>query len=383
MNRLLIVSEPGKDEVLGFISGLIRHIHAQHPEITVDYIYSSRRGSPQLPEIVREVEAKGGKTFDMHIDDSPSVLDVFVLLRIYFFALFRRPQLVHAQSMKAGFLVRMCRLLPGFPPVLYTPHAYYGMPCEGGKRERFYDIVESILGHIGTTHNCSEDERDFAQNVLGLKPRDLVLVHHGINTKKFSPPTPEEKKKLREELGIPAQGKLLVSVGRDSKQKNYKALYAALDEILPNAKWSFAHVGTGATELRETLGEPARRRAFAYEQLPDFSVLMRAGDGFIKTSRYEGLSLSMLQALSSGLEMILTVAPGLRLLKHLGFSRVRWLPDPGSVPSLVPIVESALSDWAETPFAYAKEQREIAEELFSEDIQVEKLVEIYKALEKK
>ncbi len=107
----------------------------------------------------------------------------------------RRPDLVHAHSSKAGALARLCRLLPSFPPILYTPHAYYGMPRLGGAKEHFYNFLETLLGQAGITHNCSEDERDFARDVLGLDPETLFVVHHGIDTGLYSPATRAEKDK--------------------------------------------------------------------------------------------------------------------------------------------------------------------------------------------
>ncbi len=151
-------------------------------------------------------------------------------------------------------------------------------------------------------------------------------------------------------------------------------LYSALRVVLPSADWYFGHAGAGSVELRETLPPSARDRVFAYTHLEDTSTLLRAADAFILTSRYEGLSLSMLHALSCGLEMILTSVPGMQLLRPLGFSSVRWLPNRDSVPE----VADALRDWARGRFTGGAQQRALAIELFSENTQFEKLVSLYR-----
>jgi glycosyltransferase involved in cell wall biosynthesis len=374
MKRVLLFSEPGRDGVFVFVRSLANFLHAHHPEIGVDLAYSSKRSVDALNDLVRSVEARGGRAIDLRIGNAPAPADAAATRKLLSLVRERCPDIVHAHSSKAGALARLCRMLPSFPPVLYTPHAYYGMPRLGGAKEHFYNLLEMLLGQAGITHNCSEDERDFARDVLRLDPQTLFVVHHGIDTKLYSPATPAEKARLREAIGIPVEGKLLVTIGRDAAQKNYAPLYSALREVLPGANWYFGHAGAGSVELRENLPSPARDRVFAFTHLEDTSTLLRAADGFILTSRYEGLSLSMLHALSCGLEMILTNVPGMQLLRPLGFSSVRWLSNRDSVPEIT----STLQDWARGTFIGAPEQRALAIELFTENTQFEKLVTLYR-----
>lgn len=374
--RLLIFSEPGKDGVFVCVRSLIRYIHAHHPEIQVDMMYSSLRSGAALPELVKEVQAHGGQAIDVKTGNAPRPADFKVFKKLLEYVWSSQPKIIHAHSSKAGALARLAAVIPGFPPVIYSPHAYYGMPCAGGAREGFYNILETILGQVGTTLNCSEDERDFAQKKLHLPARSLVVIHHGIDTRVYSPAAPEEKKALRRQLGIPVDGKLLVTVGRDSPQKNYAPLYAVLDKILPGSNWMFGHAGAGSIELRSSLREAAQSKVHAYSHLEDPSILLRASDGFILTSRYEGLSLSMLHALSCGLSMIQTEAPGLRVLKGLGFSEVLWLPDPATGP-IESALDSTLRAWADSPSEVLTQQRARACEYFTENRQLEKIIELY------
>jgi glycosyltransferase involved in cell wall biosynthesis len=377
--RLLLVSEPGKDGVFSCVRTLARHLRSHHPDIMVDLAYSSRRAGPALADFVKEVEAGGGITADLQVANAPERGDWNALRKLRRLARERRYRLVHAHSSKAGALARLAALAPGFPPVLYTPHAYFGMPRQGGRKEMIFNGIESVLGRIGTTHNCSEDERDFAHEVLHLPEDRLKVIHHGIDTTVFAPAGEDGRAASRETLGLPSEGRLLVTIGRDSAQKNYAPLYTALARLLPAADWQFAHAGAGSLELRAGLPTAAAARCHAFAHLEDTAPLLRAANGFILTSRYEGLSLSMLHALSCGLELILTEAPGLRVLKTLGFQGIHWLPDPAAAKIGDPL-DAALVHWAAGNTGDAAHQRELAVKFFSEPVQLEKLVALIRRL---
>lgn len=380
--RLLLVSEPGRDGVFFVVRDLIRHLHAFHPEVAVDLAYSSLRGSEDLLRVVEEVEAHGGRTVDLLTGNAPQRADLAALQKLRRLIRETPPDVVHAHSSKAGALVRLLALSPGFPPVLYTPHAYYGLPRKGGRKEFFFNLIEAVLGRIGYTQNCSADERDFALECLRIPVDRLTVIHNGIDTNRFVPALPQEKAKLRADLGIPPDGRLLVTVGRVSYQKNYEALYATLDRVLPQGAWRFAHAGAGSEELRATLGSAAADRATAFAFLQDPVRLLQAADVFVLPSRYEGLSLSMLEALSCGLAVILTEAPGLRELKRLPFPSVRWLPDPAAVPSITPYLETTLAEWRDLTPGESAAQREQTFHDFNSRTQLEKVAAFYTRLKR-
>jgi glycosyltransferase involved in cell wall biosynthesis len=377
--RLLMISEPGIDGVFSIVNSIIRQILANHPEITVDLAYSSCRSGEGLRELIREMENHGGKTIDLKVGNAPSPADFSAMAQLLRFTRERGHQLVHAHSSKAGALARIARLITpsSFPPVLYTPHAYYGMARLGGAKERVFDFIESVLGRLETTVCTSQDERRFAIDVLHLPASRVYVIDNGIDTDLFSPADRQGKSDARAALSLPSSGKLLVTIGRDSMQKNYAPLYAALNTLLPESSWSFGHAGAGSVGLRNTLLPQARKHCFAFEYLSTIPQFLKAADGFIMTSRYEGLSLAMLSALSTGLPMMLTDAPGFRFLKGIGFDQITWLPDPENTPYLGESIREALQTWSEQPSETLLSERELVCRHFSQPVQIEKLITLY------
>jgi len=348
--RLLLVSEPGEYGVLIYIRNLVRFLQTRHPEITVDLAYSSRRGSPGLRELVSAIVAGGGEALDLAVGSSPEPADLRALFQLLRLVRRRRPDLIHAHSSKAGALARLLRF-PGFPPVLYSPHGYYGMSRHGGIKERLFNGIESLLGKKGLTHHVSSYEREFACRELGLPPRSQILIYTGLDRSRFFPATPEQRAASRRELGLPPEGKLLVTVGRNAFEKNYSPLYAALDELLPGADWNFAHAGDGAPVLCAALQPAARAKAYPYPYLDKPELLLQAADGFVLTSRSEAFGLTAYEALLCGLPLILTASTGLLSLRRLGFDGVRWLPEPVSTPDLTPFVRAAFLPQGRPPQA--------------------------------
>ncbi len=379
--RLLMVSEPGEYGVLAYVRNLVRFLHRHCPEIAVDLAFSSRRGSPALDQLVAEIAAHDGETLDLAVGNAPEWGDFRAWLRLQALIRRRRPDLIHAHSSKAGALTRLLRLpYASFPPVLYSPHGYYGMSRHGGLKERLFNRIESVLGNKGVTHHVSSYEREFACRELGLPPRSQILVYTGIDGHIFSPASSEARAASRRELGLPAEGKLLVTVGRNAFEKNYASLYAALDTLLPDADWNFAHAGNGAPELRATLRPAARARAFSYPYLDTPERLLHAADGFILTSRSEAFGLTAYEALLCGLPLILTASTGLLSLRRLGFEGVRWLPDPVSTPDLAPFLREALHSWSHSDNPISPARKTAAGRWFDQEIQFGKLKRIYRLL---
>lgn len=376
--RLLMVSEPGIDGVFAIVEAIIRQIHREHPEIAVDLAYSSRRSGEGLRELIGAIERRGDRTIDLHVGNAPGPADFAAICKLIAFARERRHQLVHAHSSKAGALTRIARLAGLFPPVLYMPHAYYGMPRLGTPKERLFNLIETLLGRVGTSICCSEDERDFATGILHIPADRIRVVHNGIDTARFAPVDAATKTARRRQLGLPEEGKLLVTIGRDSLQKNYAPLYSVLGELLPGASWFFSHAGAGSPALRSTLGSTAASHCFNFEHLADVAPLLQAADGFVMTSRYEGLSLAMLSGLSCGLPAFLTDVPGFHFLKAYGFDDIAWLPSADAPEQVRRGLAEALTSWADHPPVILHGQRELVCRMFSFRTQIETVIALYR-----
>jgi glycosyltransferase involved in cell wall biosynthesis len=262
---------------------------------------------------------------------------------------------------------------------MYTPHAYYGLEGQKSTTAFFFNSLETILGPVGFTTTCSSDERTFGLETLKVPQRRLILVNHGIDVGRYHPPSPIDKKLCRSEFGFPEGVRVLVSVGRDSYQKNYPPLYQALEKVLsdPGTHFVFAHAGAGSAELGAQLSPAARKRFYSFSYVSALERLMAASDGFILTSRYEGLSLSVLISIACGLKMFLTTAPGNICLKRIGFDSIDWIDCTKDGDAMAAEIEEHLRAWDASSEFNPEHQVDLAQKCFNRDVQLEKICRIY------
>ena len=380
MKRVLMVSEPGRYGVLVYVRNLIRFLHETHPEITVDYAYSSVRGSPDNEVLVAAVRERGGEVFDMRVSNAPALADLSAARGIANLVRRVRPDVIHAHSSKAGALARGLRAFGAVPPVLYSPHGYYGMSMRGGLKEAVFNGIEAVLGRREWTHNVSIHERTFARQSLHIPDERTLLIFSGVDLDRFCPVSPERKAELRRHLGLPADTRLLVTLGRDVFEKNYADLYTALRDVLPVLpEVHFAHAGNGSVELKRGLGEGLQSRVTAFPFLNEPEHLLQAADGFVLPSRTEAFGLAAFEALGCGLPVLLTAAMGFLTLKELGFSGIRWVPNPAESGSVAKPLGAAIRDWAETRNEPPPDRAKL-DRWFRSSTQFEKLTRVYRAL---
>ncbi len=326
--RILIVAEPTVDGVFVFTAQVIAFL--QRHNITVDYAYSSARTCSQLTPLLDQVIEHGGHVLDLRVDNRPSWRDVPALVRLLRFIRARRPAVVHAMSSKAGVLARALAGLGCAPAILYQPHAYFGLSGERRAWVRFFVAIEAVLGPLGRVIVVSPSEAQYAHSRLGIRRSQLRLVSQPIDTSHFQPPTPGERARARQALSVEPHEVLLGAVGRISFQKDPWTLHEAFALLAKDRPhWRLLHVGRGPLQdeihaLTKTLG--TERQIIWSDYLPDPRHLYAAMDLLVHPSRYEGMSLVCLEALSCGLPLVATTCPGNVDLQRFPWSHAWFAP---------------------------------------------------------
>ena len=152
---------------------------------------------------------------------------------------------------------------------------------------------------------------------LGLPHEKLTIHYTGLDHALFRPADRgESRARLARELGVPAEGALLATVGALIPRKGQQLVIRALARV-PDAR--LALVGTGpdqaalATLVRES-GMDARVHylgSLDHERLP---VVLSAADAMVLPSSSEGLANAWVEALACGCPLVITDAGGAREL---------------------------------------------------------------------
>ncbi len=341
-----MVSEPGTDGVFRHVDGLLRFLSAQGHEL--HFAYSSQRSSRGLRQLVAFVGERGGYCIDLHVGNAPQLGDLRALLQLRAFAANLRPDIIHAHSSKAGALARVVALLGVPAHYFYTPHAYYGLSALPGLRTRFFNLIERILGRIGTTLNISADEAAFARESLGVAPEKQRIIHNPVSELFFTPRTEMIKSQARIALDLPQKAIVLGTVGRMAEQKDPATLYKAFSRVLAEfPDLLFVHLGDGPLqpEIERRLDEldiAKNVRLLKYRDAP--IVVYQALDILVMSSRYEaGWPISILEAMAQNLPIVTTLCPGCHnigddILSHC------WTAPTGAPNALADAIRACLAD---------------------------------------
>lgn len=329
--NVLVVSEPGVDGVFRYVEMLCGYLWENG--VAVHFAYSDRRGSDRLWELVASVESHGGRTLNLKTANRPEPADAAAFRALWRLAREVRPDVVHSHSAKAGFLGRALRGCGIRAVQCYHPHAYVGMRPHHGRFDRIYNLIEATLGRMAETIVVSAGEASFARGRLKIPESHLHLIPNGVDLEVFSPAPPEEKLRIRERFGLPPETLILGNIGRSSEQKDPITLYRAFAQAAATRPIALLHVGKG--ELDDELARLVRElkiedRVFRFPYTSSPAEFYRAVDGFILTSRYEGFSLAVLEALAVNLPIIHSDAPGTSDLLQYPLSH-RWSAGPGEV----------------------------------------------------
>jgi glycosyltransferase involved in cell wall biosynthesis len=260
------------------------------------------------------VRSAGAEHRTLNMARKPAVRDVFDLVALRRLA--RGRDVVHLHSSKAAALGRVAALSLGRrrrPAVVVTAH--YWSWLVGGRWAPLYRWIERRLARrCDSIVAVSEGEAAEGRVVLGASV-PLRLIPNGVDRARFSPD------------GDPADRDpdhpLLVCVGRLSAQKGQDVAIRALarvDDRTARLRLVGAESGPGERArlgaLAESLGVADRIdwRGAVEDTAPEY----RAADVVLAPSRWDGLSLALLEAMASGAAIVASDVNGSESLGGAG-----------------------------------------------------------------
>jgi glycosyltransferase involved in cell wall biosynthesis len=300
--------------------------------VLVDLAYSSKRASTDLDQLVQDIERHGGATLDLEVGNAPCPGDFKAFRGLRRMVREREPKVIHAHSSKAGILARALSLTGTDATILYTPHAYYGSNPTGNRVRAFvFNTIERAAGRFGVSINLNEAEARFAREHLRLPHGKQHVIPNGVDLRRFHSVESDERRALREKHNLPVDAILLGTTGRATEQKDpvtlYRGLLAAMEK---DERLHFYHLGWKGDEelMREVdamiekspAGDRIIRVPYTSDPAPHYQVL----DAFVLASKYEGMSYAVLEALSTGLPLILTKAEGNQYLDRYRLPGLYW-----------------------------------------------------------
>jgi len=192
-----------------------------------------------------------------------------------------KPDIIHLHSSKAGVIGRLA-FNGKKTPLFYTPHGYSFLMSNHSKLKRnFYYLIEFICGKRNcTTISCSQGEHKESLKIA----KSATFVDNGVNIKQLQRILNVVEPKGKNKFTI-------FTLGRICHQKN-PDLFNCIAEKMPEVR--FLWIGDG--ELRNRLTAP-NIEITGWIEREDALKYSISANAFILTSLWEGLPISLLEAM--------------------------------------------------------------------------------------
>ena len=213
-------------------------------------------------------------------------------------------ELMHCHSPIGGLISRLaCRKArKSGTTVIYTAHGFHFYKGAPLKNWLIYYPVEKFCSYFtDTLITINKEDYALAQKKMRAKKIEYV-AGVGIDLTKFGQNTVNNAEK-RKELCIPSDATVLLSVGELNENKNHETVIRAIKDL--DAYYIIAGKGDLKEHLQsliDELGLTERVKLLGFRT--DVSELYRVADVYVLPSIREGLNVSVMEAMASGLPVV-------------------------------------------------------------------------------
>ncbi|THU41108.1 glycosyltransferase family 4 protein [Niastella caeni] len=284
--KIVHVVEPFASGIAAFVQSIVQNLRDDYHIIIHgerEYVMRSTDIIKYFPEDnVQFIRWRSAQRSISLVKDTAALVELCRLLRNL-----KAQQMVdavHLHSSKSGFLGRLACRMMNITNVIYTPNGAPFLLSNINAINILYKLFEKLGSSFGGKVVCSSlSERD-AYRKLGIK---AMNINNGIAvnvSRHSSNETPAASAKFR-----------IITCARIVQQKN-PALFNAIATYFKDFdQFEFVWVGDG--EERHLLTSP-NITITGWLTQPEVLKLINSSNLYLSTSQYEGLSFSVLEALS-------------------------------------------------------------------------------------
>ena len=281
---------------------------------------------------------------------------------------------LHTHDYKSAFYGLLPAKIAGVK-LLATLHGW----LQNNRAEKLYKIVElAILRMYDLITVVSSDQK---QELLdrGFSPKKVRQLDNGVDIQKYRPAGITD---MRNRLNI-RDGQIVIgTVARMTKEKGHKVLLDAF-QILTKKHRNLTLLLVGDGDLREKLEREVRQNGLQDQVIftgtrDDVPDLYRIMDIYINSSLTEGMPMSILEAMASGLPVVASDVGEIgRLINESGAGTV--VP-PSNVEALVLAVDEFLQGNQGNLREQGERSREYIEKQFTDTHQAVFVQNLYKEI---
>ena len=223
-----------------------------------------------------------------------------------------KPDLVHAHMPISSFLARLAARVAGVPRVAYTCHGFL-FNQQGSWLRRTAGLVMEWLGARCTDLFMTVSASEASDAARLWISRQAITVGNGRDPAVFRP-DPVARARIRASLGTPEQRVVVVAVSRLVAFKGYRELAEAMLDVDADlyvvGERLDSDRGEDVGEILRQAGLGARLSMLGYRE--DVAAVLAAADVFVLPSYFEGLPMSVIEAMLCALPVVASDIPGPR-----------------------------------------------------------------------
>ncbi|BAD41692.1 putative glycosyl transferase [Symbiobacterium thermophilum IAM 14863] len=223
-----------------------------------------------------------------------------------------KPDIVHTNEARMRVAVQLVRRLPPFRSGTFK-HIHMQHIREVWRKSYLPERILTGSGPdlwIAVSHSV----REFLINCRRVKPTSILFVPNYLALVHQYSPIESHDPGLRDSLGVSHDEVLIVAAGRLERQKGFDILIQAAHQLTSRCN-AFRIVIAGEGSERERLqglieeyGLVERVRLLGWRN--DLQELYSVADVFVLSSRWEGMPLTLIEALMSGPALVATKVDG-------------------------------------------------------------------------
>lgn len=278
-----------------------------------------------------------------------------------------RPALLQTFLFHANILGRLAGRWAG------VPHIVSGIRV-ADRRSRLYGWIDRRTNWLVDRNVCvSRGVADYCERESGFEPAKTVVIPNGVDVSAFTAAKPADWTRL----GLPADSRVALTIGRLEPQKGMDLLLASIAAVASRVPaLHLVIVGDGPD--RASLQAQARAlgiesRVWFLGRRPNVPELLAASEVFVLASRWEGMPNVVLEAMAAGKPIVATAVEGTTELICDGVTG--WLVPVGELDTLATALHEAFA----VPGA-ARSRGVSAQHLVNEQFTIESMVARYAAL---
>jgi glycosyltransferase involved in cell wall biosynthesis len=298
MPAVLHVTQPTDAGVASYVASLCADQQGRGWDVAV--------ACPDGERLADDLAARGVRRLSWQACRAPGTETAAEALRLRRLLDRAGPDLVHLHSSKAGLAGRLA--VRGRLPTIFQPHGWSWLAASRGMVPATV-AWERLAARWTALFICVGEGEAAQARARGIAGRYCV-VRNGVDLTRFRRAGECDRRAARAALDLRPDAPLAVCVGRVTRQKGQDVLLAAwpaVRAVFPDA--TLATVGGG--DLFETLRHRAPPGALFVGPVDDARPWYVAADLVVLPSRWEGLPLTLLEALAVGRSVVGSDIPGI------------------------------------------------------------------------